>query len=83
MNIVYPQQNPVTAKTCGCKEKNRQKVTYAFSEEFHSLCMDKRYIIQSEIEACERLLKYTINDSETEVIRKEIAELKGALDLMP
>jgi len=45
--------------------------------------MDKRYIIQSEIEACERLLKYTINDSETAVIRKEIAELKSALDLMP
>lgn len=83
MNIVYPQQNPVTAKTCCCKEKNRQKVTYAFSEEFHSLCMDKRYIIQAEIEACERLLKYTVNDSETVVIRKEIAELKAALDLMP
>jgi hypothetical protein len=83
MNVIYPQQNPVTAKTCGCKEKNRQKVAYAFSEEFHSLCMDKRYIIQAEIEACERLLKYAINDSERAVIEKEIAELKAALDLMP
>lgn len=82
MNIVYPEENPITARTCGCREKNRQKVTYAFSQEFHSLCMDKKYIIQAEIEACERLLKYAINDSETAIIEKEIAELKAALDLM-
>lgn len=82
MNIVYPEENPITAKTCGCREKNRQKVTYAFSQEFHSLCMDKKYIIQAEIEACERLLKYAINDSERAIIEKEIAELKAALDLM-
>ena len=83
MNIVYLEENPVIAKTCGCKEKNRQKITYAFSEDSHSLCMDKKYIIQAEIEACERLLKYAINDSERTVIEKEIAELKTALDLMP
>ena len=83
MNIVYLEENPVIAKTCGCKEKNRQKITYAFSEDSHSLCMDKKYIIQAEIEACERLLKYAINDSERAVIEQEIAELKAALDLMP
>jgi hypothetical protein len=83
MNIIYLEENPVIAKTCGCKEKNRQKITYAFSEESHSLCMDKKYIIQSEIEACERLLKYAINDSERAVIEQEIDELKAALDLMP
>ena len=82
MNIVYPEENPITARTCGCREKNRQKVTYAFSQEFHSLCMDKKYIIQAEIEACERLLKYAIKDSERAIIEKEIAELKAALDLM-
>jgi hypothetical protein len=82
MNIVYPEENPITARTCGCREKNRQKVTYAFSQEFHSLCMDKKYIIQAEIEASQRLLKYAINDSERAIIEKEIAELKVALDLM-
>lgn len=82
MNIVYPEENPITAKTCGCREKNRQKVTYAFSQEFHSLCMDKKYIIQAEIEACEKLLKYAINDSERAIIEKEIAELKAALGFM-
>jgi hypothetical protein len=83
MNIVFLEENPLVAKTCGCKEKDRQKVTYAFSEEFHSLCMDKKYIIEAEIEACERLLKYAINDSERALIEKEIVELKAALDLMP
>jgi hypothetical protein len=82
MNIVYLEENPITARTCCCREKNRQKVTYAFSQEFHSLCMDKKYIIQAEIEACERLSKYAINYSERAIIEKEIAELKAALDLM-
>ena len=82
MNIIYPEGNPISAKTCGCKERNRQKVAYAFSEDFHGLCMDKKYIIQAEIEACERLLKYSTNHSERIVIEKEIAELKTALDLM-
>ncbi len=83
MNIVYPQENPITAKTYHCKEKSMHKVTYAFSEGPHSLCIDKKYIIQAEIEACERLLKFARNDSERNVVEKEIAELKTALDLMP
>jgi hypothetical protein len=83
MNVVYPQENVVIAKTCGCKENNRNKVTYAFSEEFHSLCMDKKDIIQAEIEACERLLKYATSESERVVVEKEIADLRIALDLMP
>lgn len=82
MNVVYPQSNPVIAKTCGCKESGRQKVTYAFTDEFHSLCIDKKDIIQAEIETCERLLKYTTNESEKAVVQREITELKIALDLM-
>ena len=82
MNVVYPQENTVIAKTCGCKENKRNKVTYAFSEEFHSLCMDKKDIIQAEIGACEKLLKYTTSESERALVEREIAELKTALDLM-
>jgi hypothetical protein len=81
MNVAYPQENIVIAKTCSCKENN--KVTYAFSEGFHSLCMDKKDILRAEIEACERLLKYATSESERTVVEKEIAELKTALDLMP
>jgi hypothetical protein len=83
MNVIYLEENPIIAKTCGCKEKNRQRVTYAFAGEFHSLCVDKKYIIQAEIDACERLLKYAINGPELAVIEKEITELKTVLDLMP
>lgn len=83
MNITYSQPGLVIAKTCGCVEKNKQKVTYAFSEEFHSLCMDKKDIIEAQIQACERLLKYATNESEERLVEKEIAELKLALDLMP
>jgi len=80
MNVVYPQENIVIAKTCGCKESN--KVTYAFSEEFHALCMDKKDIIQAEIKACEKLVKHATSETERTVIEKEIAELRTALDLM-
>jgi len=85
MNIVYLHQlNPIIAKTCGCNESGRQKkVTYAISEEFHSLCMDKRDVLQAEVKACERLLKnITIQEAEREIIVEELTELKMTLDLL-
>lgn len=82
MNIIYPESSLVTAKTCGCRERNKQKVTYAFSDGFHSLCIDKKDVLEAEVEACERLLKYTRDASERPAIEKEIAELRMALDLM-
>lgn len=45
--------------------------------------MDKKDIIEAQIQACERLLKYATNESEERLVEKEIAELKLALDLMP
>ena len=44
--------------------------------------MDKKYMIQAEIEACERLLKYATNDIDRGIIEKEINELTAALDFM-
>ena len=72
----------IVAKICGSSDKVR-KVTYSFINESHSLCIDKRAIISAELEACERLLKYPTDKTEQETIKKEIAELKMALDLMP
>jgi hypothetical protein len=74
---------PVTilAKTCGCKEKN-MKVTYSFVDSYHSLCLDRKDIISAEIEACNRLSKYTVNEKDKMVIETEIAELKMSLDLI-
>jgi hypothetical protein len=71
----------IVAKTCGCKNTKR-KVTYSFVDSYHGLCRDKRDIILSEIQACERLLKYTRDENDKITLENEIAELKLALDLL-
>lgn len=71
----------VTAKTCGSKENGR-KVIYSFVESFHNLSKDKKDIIISEIQACERLRKYARDEIDTEVIGAEISDLTMALDLL-
>jgi hypothetical protein len=82
MNIAQTEADAeIIAKTCGCKDAGR-KVTYSFVDSYHGLCMDKKDIILSEIQACERLLKYTRDENEMATIEKEIAELKLALDLL-
>jgi hypothetical protein len=82
----------VIAKTCKCKDREhsnnnnnkKRDVIYSFVDSYHSLCLDKKDIILSELEACERLLKYSnIADKiDEETIKIEITELKTALDLM-
>jgi hypothetical protein len=75
MNITHMQEPlKIVAKICGCKEKER-KVTYAFIDESHGGCIDKKVIISAELKACELLLKYTADKAEEETIKKEIAEL--------
>ena len=71
----------VEAKTCGCKERGKS-VSYHFNESSHSLCLDKGELILSQIQACERLLKYSKDDDETVVLEDEISKLKLALDLI-
>jgi hypothetical protein len=62
MNISDPE-SPLTilAKTCGGKGRN-MKVTYSIIDSYHSLCLDKKDIISAEIEACQRLSKYTVDE---------------------
>jgi hypothetical protein len=31
----------VIAKTCGCRDNNKRKVTSALVDSYHSLCLDK------------------------------------------
>ena len=75
----------IMAKTCGCEDKKR-KVTYSFIDSYHSLCHDKKDIILGQIEACERLLKYTEEYGRDEIDRQaigsEIDELRMVLDLI-
>jgi hypothetical protein len=80
MNISSQESDLVTAKTCGCKDK--QRITYNLSESFHSLCLDKKDIIEAEIQGCEKLLKYVSDESDRAVIGKEITELRMTLDLL-
>jgi hypothetical protein len=82
MNIGDPEsQVTILAKTCGCRERS-MKVTYSFIDSYHSLCLDKKDIIYAEIDACQRLTKYTVDEKDKLVIEKELAELKMSLDLM-
>ena len=71
----------VEARTCGCNERGKS-VSYHFIESSHSLCLDKGELILSQIQACERLLKYSKDDDETVVLKDEISKLKLALDLI-
>jgi hypothetical protein len=51
MNIAESEQPvKIIAKTCGCKDKGT-KITYSFIDAYHSLCIDKKDIISSELEA--------------------------------
>jgi hypothetical protein len=82
VNIAQPESDyDMVAKTCGCKDTKR-KVTYSFVDSYHSLCSDKKDIILSEIQACERLLKYTRDENDKITVEKEVAELKLTLDLL-
>ncbi len=71
----------IVAKTCGCKQNSR-KVTYSFVDAYHDTCKDKKDIIMSEIQACERLKNYTRDESDKKAIETEIAELRLTLDLI-
>jgi hypothetical protein len=81
MNIVN-SETPIMieAKTCGCNKK--RNVSYKLIDSLHSLYVDKREMILSQIQACEELLKYTKDETDLTIIKKEISELKFALDLI-
>jgi hypothetical protein len=81
MNVTDTESPTILAKTCGCKEKYL-KVTYFFIDSCHSLCLDKKDLIYAEIEACDRLSRFTRDEIDKKVIEKEIAELKMSLDLI-
>lgn len=81
MNIADSENSVIIiAKTCGCSEK--RKISYAFSQGYHDLCLDKKDIVSAQLEACERLLKYAVEQNDKVTLEQEIKELKMALDLM-
>jgi len=71
----------VEAKTCGCNERGKS-VSYHFIESTHSLCMNKVELISAQIQACERLLKYSRDIDEGLLLKDEITRLRLALDMI-
>jgi hypothetical protein len=83
VNIGFAEASSlVIAKLCGCKE-SRRKVAYSLINESHGLCLDKKDLIISQLEACDKLLRYTSNENDNRIVlQQEVRELKMALDLM-
>ena len=83
MNIGFAEASSlVIAKLCGCKE-SRRKVAYSLINETHGLCLDKKDLIISQLEACDKLLRYTSDENDNRIVlEREVRELKMALDLM-
>ena len=72
----------ISARTCNCKEKNGKSVAYTLIDSYHGLCLDKKDIIISELEACITLLKYSTDEADRSIIEREIVQLKIMLDLL-
>jgi hypothetical protein len=87
MNIVDTDTPSfIAAKICSCKEKNgrrkRTRVTYRLLDSYYSICLDKRDIILAELEACNKLLKYSMDENDKSAVSEEIEGLKIVLDTM-
>ena len=72
----------ISARTCNCKEKNGKRVAYTLIDSYHGLCLDKKDIIISELEACITLLKYSTDEADRSTIEREIVQLRTMLDLL-
>jgi hypothetical protein len=72
----------ISARTCNCKDKNGKRVAYTLIDSYHGLCIDKKDIIISELEACITLLKYSTDEADRSTIKREIGQLRTMLDLL-
>ena len=70
----------IDAKLCGSFQ--RRKIAYSIMDYHHSLYINKKDIILAQIQACEVLCKYTTDEYDTNVLKKETLDLKLILDLI-
>ena len=73
-------QNHVEAKICGSKE--RRKITNRLFDSYHSLSLDKKDILLSALNACEKLRNLVEDEFDIRAVHAELAELKLALDML-
>ena len=78
MNITESEQ-PVKdhCKNMWWKDKGTKKITYSFIDAYHSLCIDKKDIISSELEACDSLLMTLMNGSRSTGYRIRNGRIKN------
>lgn len=77
----------VEAKICGYTDNSNQSksmsISYQFMNSVHVSCIDKKELLISQIQACERLLKYAkIDSGDNLVLGEEMTRLRLALDLV-
>ena len=65
-----------------CSSVNKRKIAYSTIEFYHSLYVNKKEMLLAQIRACELLYEYTTDIFDTNVLKKEISDLKLMLDLM-
>ena len=70
----------IDAKLCG--SLHRRRIAYSVTDFHHSLYINKKDIILGQIRACDLLYKYAIDTLDSNVLRKEILDLKLMLDLI-
>lgn len=70
----------IEAKTTGLRKS--RNVTYSLVDSYHTTCIDKKDIILGQIQACEKLLKYTGDRLDQIILEKEVADLKLMLDFI-
>ena len=70
----------IDAKIWG-SEKSR-KIAYSIMDFYHSIYINKKDIILAQIQACELLCKYTTDEFDKNVLKKETLDLKLILDLI-
>jgi hypothetical protein len=83
MNISRSEEPvSISARTCGYMEKNEKRIAYTLIDSYHGLCLDKKDILVSQLEACTTLLSQSTEDLDRLTIEKEITQLKMMLDLL-
>ena len=70
----------IDAKICGSMKS--RKIAYSIMDFHHSIYINKKDIIFAQITACEQLYKYTVGIFDSNVLKREISDLKFILDLL-
>jgi hypothetical protein len=70
----------IDAKICGSMKS--RKIAYSIMDFHHSIYINKKDIIFAQISACEQLYKYTVGIFDSNVLKREISDLKFILDLL-